>query len=162
MQEKVGIVGLEWYVPGCYVEQAELEKADGCEGKYVVGLGQKQMAFCDDREDIASILMTVAKKLMEKYGLSGKDIGRLEVGTETLVDKSKSVKTSLLSALGLAGADVEGVTSVNACYGGTAAFLNSVAWVESSAYDGRLALVVCGDIAVYEKGPARPSGGCGA
>jgi len=32
----------------------------------------------------------------------------------------------------------------------------------SSAYDGRYALVLCGDIAVYEKGPARPTGGCAA
>jgi len=31
-----------------------------------------------------------------------------------------------------------------------------------SAWDGRYALVVCGDIAVYEAGPARPTGGCGA
>ena len=44
--------------------------------------------------------------------------------------------------------DLEGVDSINACYGGTAALLNSVAWCESSAFDGRYALVVCGDIAV--------------
>jgi len=58
--------------------------------------------------------------------------------------------------------NMEGCTSMNACYGGTAALLNSVAWVESSAWDGRYALVVCGDIAVYAEGPARPTGGCGA
>jgi 3-hydroxy-3-methylglutaryl CoA synthase len=34
--------------------------------------------------------------------------------------------------------------------------------VESSAWDGRYGLVVCGDIAVYEEGPARPTGGCAA
>lgn len=33
---------------------------------------------------------------------------------------------------------------------------------ETSAWDGRFAMVVCGDIAVYEAGPARPTGGCGA
>lgn len=32
----------------------------------------------------------------------------------------------------------------------------------ASEWDGRYALVVCGDIAVYEAGPARPTGGCGA
>jgi hydroxymethylglutaryl-CoA synthase len=51
---------------------------------------------------------------------------------------------------------------LNACYGGTAALLNSVAWIESRDWDGRLALVVAGDIAIYEKGPARPTGGAGA
>ncbi len=33
--------------------------------------------------------------------------------------------------------------------------------VESSAWDGRYAIAVAGDIAVYEKGPARPTGGAG-
>ena len=88
---------------------------------------------------------------------------REEVGTETIIDKSKSVKTSLMRLFAESGNyDVEGVDSKNACYGGTAALLNSVAWIESSAYDGRYALVVMGDIAVYEKGPARPTGGAGA
>lgn len=32
--------------------------------------------------------------------------------------------------------NVEGVDSVNACYGGTAALFNSIAWLESSAWDG--------------------------
>ena len=58
--------------------------------------------------------------------------------------------------------DMEGVDSTNACYGGTAALFNSVNWVESSAWDGRLALAVCADIAVYAAGAARPSGGAGA
>lgn len=58
--------------------------------------------------------------------------------------------------------DIEGVSNINACYGGTAALFNSIAWLESSEWDGRYALVVCGDIAVYEEGPARPTGGCGA
>jgi hypothetical protein len=37
--------------------------------------------------------------------------------------------------------NVEGVSSTNACYGGTAAFLNSVAWVQSEDWDGRYAVV---------------------
>mmetsp|Transcript_32268 Transcript_32268/g.126275 ORF Transcript_32268/g.126275 Transcript_32268/m.126275 type:complete len:313 (+) Transcript_32268:607-1545(+) len=34
--------------------------------------------------------------------------------------------------------------------------------MESPWWDGRYGLVVCGDIAVYERGPARPTGGAGA
>ena len=49
------------------------------------------------------------------------------------------------------------------CYGGTAALLSAVNWVESRAWDGRrLALVVATDVAVYAAGPARPAGGGGA
>ena len=60
------------------------------------------------------------------------------------------------------GLAAQGVDSLNACYGGTAALFNAVNWVESRAWDGRLALVVAADIAMYAAGPARPSGGCGA
>ena len=149
-------------MPKRYVAQEDLEAQDNCAGKYVTGLGQKNMAFVDDREDIASIYMTVVSRLLEGYNINPATIGRLEVGTETLVDKSKSVKTSLMGLLGEGNTDLEGITNVNACYGGTAALFNSIAWVESSEWDGRFALVVCGDIAVYDKGPARPTGGCGA
>ena len=43
--------------------------------------------------------------------------------------------------------DVEGVTHVNACYGGTAALLNCVNWAQSDAWDGRFAIAVATDIA---------------
>ena len=58
--------------------------------------------------------------------------------------------------------DIEGVTTYNACYGGTQALFNSVAWIESSVWDGRFAIVVMSDIAVYSRGAARPTGGAGA
>ena len=57
---------------------------------------------------------------------------------------------------------LQGVDNVNACYGGTAALYNAVNWIESRAWDGRYALVVASDEAIYPKGPARPSGGAGA
>ena len=58
--------------------------------------------------------------------------------------------------------NVEGVTCINACYGGTASLLNTVAWVESSEWDGRYGVVVAADIAVYDTPNARPTGGAGA
>ncbi len=58
--------------------------------------------------------------------------------------------------------NIEGVDTVNACYGGTNAVFNTVNWIESSAWDGRDAIVVAGDIALYAKGNARPTGGAGA
>tara|TARA_R110002060_G_scaffold26299_7_gene35822 strand:+ start:556 stop:927 length:372 start_codon:yes stop_codon:yes gene_type:complete len=58
--------------------------------------------------------------------------------------------------------NIEGVDTVNACYGGTNAVFNAVNWVESSGWDGRDAIVVAGDIALYAKGAARPTGGAGA
>lgn len=160
----VGIVALEIYFPAQYVDQEELEKFDGVgAGKYTIGLGQSKMGFCSDREDINSLCLTVVQKLMERNNLSYDCIGRLEVGTETIIDKSKSVKTVLMQLFEESGnTDVEGIDTTNACYGGTAALFNAVNWVESSSWDGRYALVVAGDIAVYATGSARPTGGAGA
>src|SRR6201996_7381838 len=45
--------------------------------------------------------------------------------------------------------------------GGTNAVFNSINWIESSAWDGRDAIAVAGDIALYKKGNARPTGGAG-
>ena len=83
------------------------------------------------------------------------------MGTETLVDKSKSAKTVLME-LFAGNTDIEGATVVNACYGGTAALLNAFNWVESDGWDGRYAIVVAADIAAYARGPARPTCGVGA
>ena len=63
-----------------------------------------------------------------------------QVGTETIQDKSKSVKTVLMELFVSHGnSDVEGVDCINACYGGTAALFNAVNWIESSSWDGRWA-----------------------
>lgn len=160
----VGILAIEVIFPSQYVEQTELEAFDGASaGKYTIGLGQSRMGFCTDREDINSLCLTAVKQLLERYNIQPSDIGRLEVGTETIVDKSKSVKSVLMQLFEPEGVtDLEGIDTTNACYGGTAALFNAINWVESSNWDKRLALVVCGDIAVYAKGAARPTGGAGA
>jgi hydroxymethylglutaryl-CoA synthase len=141
------------------------------------------MAWPDDREDINSFALNgeyfrqwinscypILKKrvlavsgLLEKFNIDPKSIGRIDVGTETIIDKSKSVKTTLMDLFAESGNfDIEGIDSKNACYGGTAALFNAINWIESSSWDGRNAIVVSGDIAVYAEGAARPAGGAGA
>jgi hydroxymethylglutaryl-CoA synthase len=100
---------------------------------------------------------------MKKYNIDPKSIGRIDVGTETIIDKAKSVKTVLMQLFEEAGnSDIEGVDNVNACYGSTAAIFNAINWIESSSWDGRNAIVFAGDIAIYAEGSARPAGGAGA
>ncbi|KAH9678058.1 Hydroxymethylglutaryl-CoA synthase [Citrus sinensis] len=158
-----------------------LEVHDGVsKGKYTVGLGQDCMAFCSEVEDVISMSLTVVTSLLEKYKIDPTQIGRLEVGSETVIDKSKSIKTFLMQIFEFGfpvsyapytnshkeqkygNTDIEGVDSTNACYGGTAALFNCVNWVESASWDGRYGLVVCTDSAVYAEGPARPTGGAAA
>ncbi|KAJ5141222.1 Aminoglycoside phosphotransferase [Penicillium atrosanguineum] len=161
--QNIGIKAIEVYFPSQCVDQVELEKYDGVSaGKYTIGLGQTKMSFCDDREDIYSMSLTTLSSLMSKYNIDPKSIGRLEVGTETLLDKSKSVKSVLMQLFTPSGnTNIEGIDTINACYGGTNAVFNSINWLESSAWDGRDAIVVCGDIALYAAGAARPTGGAG-
>lgn len=160
--KNVGIKAIEIYIPTNYVNQAELELFDGIPaGKYTIGLGQTNMAFVSDREDIYSLALTATSRLLKNYNIDPSSIGRLEVGTETLLDKSKSVKSVLMQLFG-DNDDIEGVDTVNACYGGTSAVINAINWVESSSWDGRDAIVVAGDIAIYSKGAARPTGGVGS
>lgn len=59
--------------------QAELESRDGCPGKYTRGLGQTGLAFCDDREDITTVMLTALRQLLNKYEVDPSTIGRLEV-----------------------------------------------------------------------------------
>uniref|UniRef100_A0A915D4I5 Hydroxymethylglutaryl-coenzyme A synthase N-terminal domain-containing protein n=1 Tax=Ditylenchus dipsaci TaxID=166011 RepID=A0A915D4I5_9BILA len=142
----VGILGFELYFPKNYVCQKDLEQFDGVgAGKYTIGLGQSEMSFCYNNEDVCSLALSATSALLHNYKIDADSIGFLEVGSETLIDKSKR-------------ADVK-----NACFGGTQAMLHAVDWVYSN-YDTeeRLAIVVCVDIAVYAAGPARCTGGAGA
>ena len=134
----MGLHAVEIYFPSSYVDQTQLESFDGVSaGKYTIGLGQRRMGFCSDREDINSLCLTAVQRLMQRYNVDYARIGRLEVGTETLVDKSKSVKSTLMTLFADSGnTDVEGVDTTNACYGGTNALFNAVNWVESSSWDG--------------------------
>ncbi|EEB09302.2 3-hydroxy-3-methylglutaryl-CoA synthase [Schizosaccharomyces japonicus yFS275] len=160
-RKNIGIKGISIYVPNQYVEQAALEKHDGIPaGKYTIGLGLTKMSFVDDREDIYSFALTALSTLIKKYNVDVNAIGRLEMGTETIIDKSKSVKSVLMQLMG-DNHNVEGIDCVNACYGGVNALFNTIDWIESSAWDGRDGIVVAGDIALYAKGNARPTGGAG-
>jgi hydroxymethylglutaryl-CoA synthase len=121
------------------------------------------MGFCDDREDIYSIALTALSTFLRENDIDPRSIGRLEVGTETILDKAKSIKSVLMQLFAESGnTDVLGVDTMNACYGGTNALFNAVNWVESRGWDGRNAIVLAGDIALYARGPARPTGGAGA
>lgn len=161
--QNVGIKGISLYVPRTCVSQESLEQHDGVSsGKYTIGLGQTNMVFVNDREDIYSMCLTAVNNLITRYNIDTDTIGRLEVGTETLLDKSKSIKSVLMQLFPNVDGDIEGVDTINACYGGTSALFNAINWITSEyCWDGRDAIVVCGDIAIYEKGPARPTGGAG-
>jgi len=185
MDSHVGIKAIEVYIPSRCIEMATLglvcawhtlvrfisllnlflAAADGIDaGKYTIGLGQVRMSFCGDREDVCSMSLTVVQRLMEKHNIDPHTIGRVEVGTETIIDHSKSVKTVLMPLFGdhhrirgrlscLSSAlpavfVTTGCDCINACYGGTNALFNALDW---AARTGGHAIVVATDIAVYHE-----------
>ncbi|KAL3422903.1 Hydroxymethylglutaryl-CoA synthase 1 [Phlyctema vagabunda] len=161
--EKVGIKAMEIYVPAQCLDQTLFEKHQGVSaGKYTIGLGLKYMNYCTDREDVCSLALTAVSSLLRKYDIDPKSIGRLEVGTESLIDKAKSVKSVLTTLFEPHGnTSLEGIDTIHACYGGTSALFNAVNWVESRSWDGRDAIVVASDIALYDQPASRPTGGAG-
>ncbi|KAB2070921.1 hypothetical protein ES319_A08G188300v1 [Gossypium barbadense] len=97
MAKNVGVLAMEIYFPPTCVQQEALETRDGAsKGKYTIGLGQDCMAFCTEVEDVISMSLTAVTSLLEKYTIDPKQIGRFEVGSETVIDKSKSIKTFLM------------------------------------------------------------------
>lgn len=180
MQRDIGILAAEIYFPRTYIPQTTLETQFDCPDKYTKGLGQLSMAVCDEAEDVVSLALTVTRRLIERTELDLTKIGFLEVtsifmeysmhlfqfikvGSETLVDKSKAIKTHLMELFEKSGNfDLAGIDLKSACYGGTAAVFNAVNWLESSYCDGRLALVIAADIAMYATETTQPTGGAGA
>lgn len=56
---------MDVFFPKRAISQPDLEKFDQVPtGKYTIGLGQERMAYCDDREDINSFLLTGTYKLL--------------------------------------------------------------------------------------------------
>ena len=128
------------------VDAAKLEAAHGVPGKYTEGLMMREWSACDEDEDVVTMALTAVRRLVERCGVQWEDIGMLQVGSESLLDRSKSIKSHLMALFPPGCANVEGVDAYQACYGGTAALLACTNWVESEAWDGRWAVCVCTDV----------------
>jgi len=163
-QSTAGIVSMECYFPKLFISQSEYEEYNKVgAGKYTIGLGQQEMAFTTDREDICSISLTVLSNLVRKNNISYRDIGWICVATETIIDHSKSLSSMMMQLFKENGNNsVEGIDVKHACYGGTFALFTAFDRVTSKYWDGKYCVVISADIAEYAQGPARPSGGCGA
>mmetsp|Transcript_25524 Transcript_25524/g.44552 ORF Transcript_25524/g.44552 Transcript_25524/m.44552 type:complete len:873 (+) Transcript_25524:131-2749(+) len=173
----VGYHTIEIYYPQFYFKQIEMEEWDADPsrygpsviGKYTKGVGQIEARYPTDDEDPVSYAMTATHRLLERierdgfnetarYSVDGKAhsiwnaVGRLDIGSESLIDRSKSMKAYLMdmferfgdAATGLG--NIEGVDMYNACYGGQAAHLCCLSWVESDRWDGRYAVPIATDI----------------
>jgi hydroxymethylglutaryl-CoA synthase len=146
----VGILAMEYYCPNLCVRATDIEDFHNCKAQYTLGRGQENVTFCSDDEDAVSMAMTALSRLLTRCGLEYSEIGRLEVGTESQVDRAKSIKSFLMALFEEQGIrNIEGTDTYNACYGGTNAFFNATNWVQSKSWNGKYAIVICSDTAVH-------------
>lgn len=150
---QAGLHAIEMYVPRHAVKASTLEKAHGVDGKYTRGLMMHEFCGTGEDEDPVSISLTATSRLMYRYNVKFEEVGMLYVGSESLIDRTKSIKSNLMMLFHEHNCyDVEGSDTYNACYGGTAALLNTINWLTSPAWDGRWAIAVATDIADSPEG----------
>lgn len=107
--------------------------------------------------------LSAFSRFMQRLFIAFREIGRLEVGTESAVDRGKSTKSFLMSMF---EADdhhgVEGTDTFNACYGGTNAYFSTMNWMQGFGWNGASGIVVCSDPAVHPDPSHLPGVGASA
>lgn len=159
----IGIDALAFAGPAHYLDMTELAAARGVDpGKYLHGLGQKQMAIATPCEDTVTMAAEAARLALEGFDIDPAEIGTLIVGTETGIDHSKPVAVYVHELLGLAR-NCRTFETKHACYGAMAGLTASADWIAAGRARGRKALVIASDIARYGLNtPGEPTQGAGA
>lgn len=159
----IGIDAIAIAVPEGYLELAELAEVRGVPaGKYVDGLGVRQMAVAKAHEDPVALAANAARRVIKQSGVDRSTIGMCIVGTETAVDHSKPI-AAWVHRLCELPQNCRSFETKHACFGGTAGLMNAIDWIASGSARGRKALVICTDIARYALATAgEPTQGAGA
>jgi hydroxymethylglutaryl-CoA synthase len=159
----VGIDALAFSGPEHYLEMTALAEARGVDpGKYLHGLGQRQMAIATPCEDTVTMAAAAGEQALKAFDIDPAEIGTLIVGTETGVDHSKPVAVYVHELLGLAR-NCRTFETKHACYGAMAGLSSSADWIAAGRARGRKALVIASDIARYGLHTAgEPTQGAGA
>ncbi|RMH19122.1 MAG: hydroxymethylglutaryl-CoA synthase family protein [Acidobacteria bacterium] len=158
-----GIASIGLNFPPLAMPVEELARLRGQDpAKYTVGLGCQEMALCTPEYGVVELAVEAARRALERWGGDPADVGMIAVGTETAMDMSRPLSAWVAERLDLRGA-VRSYEVKHACYGGTLALRQAVEWKLSGASQGRAALVLAADVALYAEGdPGEPTQGAGA
>jgi hydroxymethylglutaryl-CoA synthase len=154
----VGIDKIGLYVPRQALDMKELALHRGVDpNKYVVGIGQRQMAVVSPAEDIVTMALEAASQVVEG---EIEQIDSLYFATETGMDFSKSAGNHVHRMLGLKPS-VRSVEFKQACYAATGAL--QMACEHVRLYPDKKVLVISSDIAWYGfNTPGEATQGAGA
>lgn len=161
--DAVGIASLGLQLPSLALDVRDLATLRGVDpNKFTLGLGCREMALCAEDEGIVDLALGAARRALSRWNGDLEDLGLIVVGTETAVDMSRPLAAWVADGLGLRGA-VRSYEVKHACYGGTLALRQAVEWKLSGASNGKAALVIAADVALYEpRDPGEPTQGAGA
>ena len=155
----IGIDLISFHTPAYYLDLHVLAERRGVDpDKFVIGVGQEQMAIPPPDQDIVTLAANAALPVLEKAGRDGIEL--LLFATESGIDQSKAAALFCHGLLGLPStcrcAEVK-----EACYGGTAALRMAAAMVAARPHTK--ALVLAADVARYDLGSSgEPTQGAGA
>ena len=165
----VGIDGIEVWTGKLRLDLAEtFAPAQGENpGKYTKGLGLFASSFPDVYEDIVTMGANAAHRLMDRKGLEPRDIGRIDVATESAFDNSKPVSTYIAGCLEqVYDGDFHHANKGErkfACVAGTQSIDDAYNWIRAGRHRGRAALVIATDTALYARDdPGEATQGAGA
>lgn len=158
-----GIAALGLQLPSLAMEVGELAGLRGQDPKkYTHGLGCREMALCAPGTTVVDLAVGAAERALERWGGDRRDIGLLALGTESALDMSRPLSAWVADRLGLRGA-LRSYEVKHACYGGTLALRQALEWRLAGASQGRVALVIAADEALYKPAdPGEPTQGAGA
>ncbi len=156
---KIGIDKINFFTPPSYLDMAQLAKAREVDpNKYLIGIGQGEMAVASPNYDIVAMAANAAKEILTEDDKEAIDM--ILFATETGVDFSKSAATWVHELLDIQPY-VRAVELKQACYSGTAAI--QLAKGHIALNPGSKVLVLASDIAKYGLDTAgEPTQGAGA
>lgn len=162
-REAVGIESIGLHLPPLAMPVEELAKLRGEDpDKFTIGLECCQMAICPPDFTVIDLATEAANRALSRWDGDLGQIGMIAIGTESAVDMSRPMSAYVAERLGLSGA-VRSYEVKHACYGGTLALRQATEWKLSGVAEGRAALVIAADVAVYEEGdPGEATQGAGA
>jgi hydroxymethylglutaryl-CoA synthase len=160
---ETGIASLGIHLPPLSIRAEELAALRGEDpNKYLVGLECGEIGLCPPGFGIVDLASEAARRALGRWDGDPKDIGMLVVGSESAVDMSRPLSAYVADRLDLRG-PIRSYEVKHACYGGTLALRQALEWRLSGAAQGKAALVIAADIALYQEGdPGEPTQGAGA
>ena len=169
-QTNIGISGFASYLPPNRVQLADWCRWTGDQFDKIRNVVGSSFRMRGANENAYTMGATAVLRLIHQYNIDPSRIGYLALGTESSTDNSagaviiKGMVNDALNAAGLAPINraCEVPEFKHACLGGVYALKAATRYLATDGHD-RIAIVVCSDIAEYERASSgEPTQGAGA